>query len=170
MIVRNKIWEELKQAHANVLCIAWYNDRRRRYNRWYHLFIAVVASSSSFGYLLNNNIPLIGSITIAIVSVAKSIFPQFLQLEQELSELDKIMDYYNKYASELECLLYKLDQKDVQELEVIDKLHKIKLEESLLQSKMNRLVYRIPQKRLDKIENESTNYLERVYLDKYEER
>lgn len=170
MIVRNKIWEELKQAHANVLCIAWYNDRRRRYNRWYHLFIAVVASSSSFGYLLNNNIPLIGSITIAIVSVAKSIFPQFLQPEQELSELDKIMDYYNKYASELECLLYKVDQKDVQELEVIDKLHKIKLEESLLQSKMNRLVYRIPQKRLDKIENESTNYLERVYLDKYEER
>lgn len=169
MIVRNKIWEELKQAHANVLCIAWYNDRRR-YNRWYHLFIAVVASSSSFGYLLNNNIPLIGTITIAIVSVAKSIFPQFLQPEQELSELDKIMDYYNKYASELECLLYKLDQKDVQELEVIDKLHKIKLEESLLQSKMNRLVYRIPQKRLDKIEKDSTNYLERVYLDKYEER
>lgn len=101
MIVRNKIWEELKQAHANVLCIAWYNDNRRRLNRRYDLFIAVVASGSSFGYLLNNNIPLIGSITIAIVSVAKSIFPQFLQPEQELSELDKIMDYYNKYESEL---------------------------------------------------------------------
>jgi hypothetical protein len=88
MIVRNKIWEELKQAHANVLCIAWYNDRRRRYNRWYHLFIAVVASSSSFGYLLNNNIPLIGSITIAIVSVAKSIFPQFLQENNYVCQRD----------------------------------------------------------------------------------
>jgi hypothetical protein len=161
---------ELKQAHANVLCIAWYNDRRRRHNRWYHLFIAVVASSSSFGYLLNNNIPLIGTITIAIVSVAKSIFPQFLQPEHELSELDKIMDYYNKYASELECLLYKFDQKYIQDQEVIDTIHKMKVEESLLQSKMNRLVYSIPQKRLAKIENDSTNYLGNVYLDKYEER
>lgn len=169
MIVRNKIWEELKQAHANVLCITWYNDRRRRYNRWYHLFIAVVASSSSFGYLLYNNIPLIGTITIAIVSVAKSIFPQFLQPEQELSELDKIMDYYNKYGSELECLLYKFDQKYVQELEVIDTLHKMKVEESLLQSKMNRLVYSIPQKQLDKIVKDSEEYFKKVYLDKYEE-
>lgn len=170
MIVRNKIWEELKQAHANVLCIAWYNDRRRRYNRWYHLFIAVVASSSSFGYLLYNNIPLIGTITIAIVSVAKSIFPQILQPEQELSELDKIMDYYNKYESELECLLYKFDKKYIQSQEVIDTIHKMKVEENLLQSKMNRLVYSIPQKRLAMIENESTNYLGKVYLDKYEER
>lgn len=170
MIIRNKIWEELKQAHANVLCIKWYNDNRRRRNRWYHLFIAVVASGSSFGYLLNNNIPLIGTITIAIVSVVKSIFPQILQPEQELSELDKIMDYYNKYESELECLLYKLDQQSLQDQEVIDTIHKMKVEESLLESKMNRLVYRIPQKRLDKIENDSTNYLEKVYLDKYEER
>lgn len=94
MIVRNKIWEELKQAHANVLCIKWYNDNRRRLNRRYPLFIAVVASGSSFGYLLNNKMSMIGTITITIVSVAKSIFPQFLQPEQELSELDKVIEVF----------------------------------------------------------------------------
>lgn len=163
MIVRNKIWEELKQAHANVLCIKWYNDNRRRYNRRYQLFIAFVASGSSFGYLLNNNIPLIGSIIIAIMSIAKSIFPQFLQPEQELSELDKIMDYYNKYTSELECLFYKLDYKLIQEQEAVEILYKKKEEESPYQSKMNRLVYSIPKKRLYKIENDSTDYLSKVY-------
>lgn len=61
MIGRNKIWEELKQAHANVLCIKWYNHNRRD-NRGHQLFIAFVASGSSFTYLLNNNTPLIGSI------------------------------------------------------------------------------------------------------------
>ncbi len=37
---------------------------------------------------------MIGTITITIVSVAKSIFPQFLQPEQELSELDKVIEVF----------------------------------------------------------------------------
>ena len=24
MIVRNKVWEEIKQAHVNILCLKWY--------------------------------------------------------------------------------------------------------------------------------------------------
>lgn len=47
MVVRNKIWEEIKQAYANVLCLQWYTDKQRKYERWYNMFIALVASGGN---------------------------------------------------------------------------------------------------------------------------
>ena len=35
MICRNRIWEELKLAKANIICIQKYTDKRRGYNRAY---------------------------------------------------------------------------------------------------------------------------------------
>ena len=31
MVIKNKIWEEMKQAHANVLCVKWYTDKQRKH-------------------------------------------------------------------------------------------------------------------------------------------
>ncbi len=31
MFIKNKIWEEMKQAHANVLCVKWYTDKQRKH-------------------------------------------------------------------------------------------------------------------------------------------
>ena len=53
MVIKNKIWEEMKQAHANVLCVKWYTDKQRKHDRYYQMFIALVASGGTFGYLLN---------------------------------------------------------------------------------------------------------------------
>lgn len=53
MVIKNKIWEEMKQAHANVLCVKWYTDKQRKHERYYQMFIALVASGGTFGYLLN---------------------------------------------------------------------------------------------------------------------
>ena len=52
MVIKNKIWEEMKQAHANVLCVKWYTDKQRKHERYYQMFIALVASGGTFGYLL----------------------------------------------------------------------------------------------------------------------
>ena len=38
MIARNRMWEELKQAKINILCLQKYTDRRRAYNRYYNAF------------------------------------------------------------------------------------------------------------------------------------
>ena len=57
MIVRNKIWEEIKQAYANVLCLRWYTDKQRKYERWYQMFVAIVASGGTFGKIDNKNKP-----------------------------------------------------------------------------------------------------------------
>lgn len=52
MVVRNKVWEEIKQAHVNILCLRWYTDRQRRHERYYQFFIAFTASAGTFGYIL----------------------------------------------------------------------------------------------------------------------
>lgn len=59
-------------AHANVLCVKWYTDKQRKHERYYQMFIALVASGGTFGYLLNEIAPLISSSIIAFVSMAKT--------------------------------------------------------------------------------------------------
>lgn len=54
MICRNRIWEELKQAKANIICIQKYTDKRRGYNRAYNGFVAITASAGALGTLLND--------------------------------------------------------------------------------------------------------------------
>lgn len=170
MVVRNKIWEELKQAHANVLCLCWYTNKQRKYERWYQVFIALVASGGTFGYLINEYAPLIGSGIIAFVSVAKSIFPHILQPEKELCILDGIMDFYNKYMNEMEHLFYLFDHKEIEEKDAIQKVYELKTDECSQQSIMNRFVRSIPESRHKKIDKESTEYINRVYFDKYEQK
>ena len=168
MIVKNKIWEEFKQAHANVLCIRWYNDRQRRLRRWYQLFIAIVASVSTFGFLLNDKFPFFGSLIIAMVSVAKSIFPRFVQPEQELCDLDRITDFYNLHMIRLECLSYRLGRTKITEDEAVEELCKLLVIEGKNRSAMNRLVRYISPKRKDKIVEESEEYIKQVYYNCYE--
>ena len=57
MIARNRMWEELKQAKINILCLQKYTDRRRAYNRYYNAFIAIVSSIGALGFSLNELIP-----------------------------------------------------------------------------------------------------------------
>ena len=75
MVIRNKVWEELKQAHVNIL----YTDIQRKYERYYQCFIAFTASAGTFGYIIEEWLPLVSSMLIAFVSVVKSLFPQFIQ-------------------------------------------------------------------------------------------
>ena len=169
MVVRNKIWEELKQAHANVLCICWYTNRQRKHDRWYQMFIAIIASAGTFGYLFDNIAPLISSGIIAFVSVVKSLFPHFLQPEKELCVLDGIMDYYNQYMNEMEHLFYRFDHGSITEDETIEKVYELKKDECSRQSIMNRFVRSIPASRHGKIDKESTEYINRVYFNRYEQ-
>ena len=169
MIVRNKIWEEAQQAYANVLCLRWYTDRQRACNRYYHLFIATVASVGTFGYIFSDKFPLVSSIIIAVVSLIKSIFPHFLQPERELCVLDGIMDFYNTYLIEMETFFYQLDHEIISEEEMVEMLRDKKIEESEKQSTFNRLVRHIPSKKNHKFQSESIAYANRVYFNKYEE-
>lgn len=109
MICRNRIWEELKQAKANIICIQKYTDKRRGYNRAYNGFVAITASAGALGTLLNDKVPFFASMLIGFVSIIKSVLPNFVQGESELSSLDVLADFYNKYMNSLENIWYRLD-------------------------------------------------------------
>ena len=110
MEVRNKLWEEFKQAKANVVCIRRYNSVQRQLNSIYQIFIAVCAAVGTFSFGFSDRIPFFALLSIAIVSLIKAIFPQIIQPEQELCELDGIMDYYNSFMNKMEVLFYQLDK------------------------------------------------------------
>lgn len=163
MEVRNKIWEEFKQAKANVVCIRRYNSLQRQLNSIYQIFIAVCAAVGTFSFGFSNKIPFIALLSIAIVSLVKAIFPQILQPEQELCELDGIMDYYNSFMNKLERFFYELDKQQKTDDEVMKELFSLKDEECLKESKMNKLIRWIPKRMQKKIDAEVQTYIDEVY-------
>lgn len=169
MEVRNKIWEEFKQAKANVVCIRRYNSLQRQLNCVYQIFIAVCAAVGTFSFGFSDKIPFIALLSIAIVSLIKAIFPQILQPEQELCELDGMMDYYNSFMNKLERFFYELDKQQKTDDEVMMELFTLKDEECLKESKMNKLIRWIPKRMQKKVDAEVQTYIDEVYYNIYKQ-
>lgn len=169
MEVRNKIWEEFKQAKANVVCIRRYNSLQRQLNSIYQIFIAVCAAVGTFSFGFSDKIPFIALLSIAIVSLVKAIFPQILQPEQELCELDGMMDYYNSFMNKLERFFYELDKQQKTDDEVMKELFSLKDEECLKESKMNKLIRWIPKRMQKKVDAEVQTYIDEVYYNIYKQ-
>ena len=167
MEVRNKIWEEFKQAKANVIYIRRYNSLQRQLNCIYQIFIAVCAAVGTFSFGFSDKIPFIALLSIAIVSLIKAIFPQILQPEQELCELDGIMDYYNSFMNKLEKFFYELDKEQKTEDEVMAELFELKEDECKKQSKINKLIRWIPNRMQKKVDKEVDTYIKEVYYNIY---
>lgn len=166
MICRNRIWEELKQAKANIICIQKYIDKRRGYNRAYNGFVAITASAGALGTLLNDKVPLFASMLIGFVSIIKSVLPNFVQGESELSSLDVLADFYNKYMNSLENIWYRFDHDIIDEKQAMDEFFKLKETECDKMSQMNRLVRNISKRFQKKIDEEAATYINRVYYEK----
>jgi hypothetical protein len=166
MICRNRIWEELKQAKANIICIQKYTDKRRGYNRAYNGFVAITASAGALGTLLNDKVPLFASMLIGFVSIIKSVLPNFVQGESELSSLDVLADFYNKYMNSLENIWYRFDHDIIDEKQAMDEFFKLKETECDKMSQMNRLVRNISKRFQKKIDEEAATYINRVYYEK----
>ncbi len=168
MEVRNKIWEEFKQARANVICIRKYTSFQRQWNCIYHVFIATTAAVGTVvsGFHIEASVYALGA--IAIVSLVKAIFPQILQSEQELCILDSLMDYYNCYMNKMEKLFYQLDTDQQSDDEVMGEIFKLKEEECSKESQINKLVRWIPYYMQKKIDEEVNTYINEVYYDIYQ--
>ena len=169
MEVRNKIWEEFKQAKANVVCIRRYNSVQRQLNCVYQIFIAVCAAVGTLSFGFSDKSPFIALLSIAIVSLVKAIFPQIIQPEQELCELDNIMDYYNSFMNKMEVFFYQLDKEQKTDDEVIQELFALKEDECKRQSKMNKLIRWIPSRMQKKVDAEVQTYIEEVHFNIYKQ-
>lgn len=167
MEVRNKIWEEFKQAKANVVCIRRYNSIQRQMNCLYQVFIAASAAIGTVASAFNIQASVYALGAIAIVSLAKAIFPEILQQEKELCELDGIMDYYNSFLNKLEVFFYQLDKEQKTDDEVMMELFILKETECKKQSQLNRLIRWIPKWLQNKVDKEVDIYIKEVYYNIY---
>lgn len=167
MEVRNKIWEEFKQAKANVVCIRRYNSIQRQMNCLYQVFIAASAAIGTVASAFNIQASVYALGAIAIVSLAKAIFPEILQQEKELCELDGIMDYYNSFLNKLEVFFYQLDKEQKTDDEVMMELFILKETECKKQSQLNRLIRLIPKWLQNKVDKEVDTYIKEVYYNIY---
>lgn len=98
----------IKASKSKCFMFAKYTDIRRAHNRYYNGFIALSASAGALGFSINEYIPFITSLLIGFVSITKSIMPNFLQSEPELSELDNLSNFYVRYMNHLENIWYDL--------------------------------------------------------------
>lgn len=167
MIARNRIWEELKQAKAFIICSQRYTDRQRAYKRYYNLFVAIASSVGALGAAINIYIPFWTSLVVGIVSIIKSISPNFLSTEQELSELDSLYDFYTQYMNSLEEIWYNHFQKITNEKQAMELFFKLKESECNKESQYNKYVRHISKKEQDKINKKAAEYINRVYFEKY---
>ncbi|MDR0682043.1 MAG: hypothetical protein LBG15_09390 [Dysgonamonadaceae bacterium] len=168
MIARNRVWEELKQAKANIICLQHYTDKGRKKLRRIDSAIIILASIGSFGGFYNKWIAIILSGLVAIGAVLKTILPNVTQSEQELSELDRLMDFYSKYMNRIERLWYMYDNGNTTEDEMIHKLFEMKEEECDKYSLINKGIRSISKKEQEKIDKECIEYINRVYFLKSE--
>ena len=173
MIVKNRIWEELYWAQLCSLFTMQFTARHRRYNRYYETFIAVTASLGAFGFLKFYIAPLISTILIGIISVARSMFPSLIIKDEELSTLDGISLFYLDYMNQLEQLFYKYrnhlfdDDKQLNENKAAEELFKLKEKECEKKAQLNKYLRRFSKKEHEGINLLAKEYVKRVYYNKY---
>ena len=164
MIARNRIWEELKQSKANITCIQRYTDRGRCLLRGIDSVIIVFSVGGALGSLYNINIAIFGVSLVALTSIIKTALSSIAQSEQEFSELDRLMDFYSKYMNKLERIWYDFDNDLITESEMIHLLFDLKETECDKYSLLNKLIRSISKKEQNKIDEESIEYINRVYF------
>lgn len=168
MNARSRIWEELKQAKVNIICIQEYTDKKRRYNRYFTAFVAI---SASMGVVINplvDNFAFYTSIAIGLISIIKSIMPNFLQQEEELLELDGLHSFYSQYMNTLEKIWYEFDHQIRDERDTMEMFFKQKNTECDKGAILNKGIRNIPTRFQKRIDQKASEYINRVYFTKSE--
>lgn len=168
MLIQNRIWEEIKQAKTNILCIQEYTDSRRRWNRRYAFFVGFLSGIGALTYNVYEMIPVYTSIIIGLVTLIKSTIPNLMQTEPELSKLDGLYSFYAHYLNDLEKIWYDLRSKNKTEEESIDLLLKLKETECDKEVAMNRYLRTISKRLQKNADKRVEEYIDRIYNQKQE--
>ena len=166
LVARNRIWEELKYARSNIICIQRYTDNMRRRARAVNAFVVFCSVGGSLGGSWNKWAAVIGASLVAVASIIKSLLPNFIQSEQELSELDRLLDFYSKYMNNLERLWYEYDTNTIDEKTAMSRLFSLKEDECDKYSVLNKGVRNISEEEQKKIDQRCTDYINRTYFTK----
>lgn len=166
-MIRDEIWEDLKEAKTYQLSCLYYVDKKRKFNRWYNFVIIIIAGIGAITFFLNYWCTFASTIATFLLEIVKSFVPAVCQSEKELVELDNIATYYGESLHKLEALwteyesgFYEKDQT------VLKKLSSIRKNEAEKETRMNRLIHSLSHKEDKKIQDQVDEYLKSKYYGK----
>jgi len=172
MIVRQRIWEELRFAKASIICLQRYTDKSRRKSRIFNSLVILFASTGAIsGAFKQWDVSIVASSLVALSTILKTLMPNFLNSEKELSDLDRLMDFYSVYFNDLEKVWYINENRNdddsncINESEIMERFFNLKNNESDKFSALNRGVRTISKKEMEAINQEAREYVNRVYFD-----
>lgn len=166
MIAKNRMWQELKRTRANIECLLNYTDTRRRWLRWYNVLIIFTSSAGALTSLFDKWFAIVATVVIAVASILKAALPNIVQTDQELSDLDRLLDFYNKYFNKLEEIWYKRFEAIIDDDEMMKLLFELKEDECDKYSLLNKGVRGITSKEQLKINAQCEKYINEVYFER----
>ena len=168
MIVRNLIWEEITQSHANAICARKYATIQRRIELLYKVLIPVLAALCTLLSALSiYKGTTITAAVIFISSTAKSVFPKVILPEKDIQSLDELYKFYTEYNAEAGKLFHSLDKKKINEETALEKIKKLKSKAADKNAELNKLVLWIPHVIDKRITIESEHHLNRIFFNKF---
>ena len=167
MMIRDKIWEDMKEAKTYQLSCLYYVDKKRRFNRWYNFAIIIIAGIGAITFFLNHWCTFATTIATILLEIVKSFVPAVCQSEKELVELDNLASYYGETSHKLEELWTKneSDYYTNNEQTVSKKVFNIRKNEAENKTKMNRLIHSLSHKEDKKIQDQADEYLKSKYYE-----
>ena len=170
MIVRNKIWEEIKHADANAICARRYANVQRRIQLFYLISVPVLSAICVFLAKMELcNETFWTALIILATSIVKAIFPQVILPEKDILKLDKLYQDFTDCYSKLESLIFKFDKKLINEVDAERELSTIQKNNVKRKTELNKLVLWIPKCIDNSITKESERHLKAVFNNEYEQ-
>lgn len=163
MEIYNRIWQEMKQAKVNALCLQHYTDEVRKRMRWANWFIVFISAAGTLLYGVFPIGTLVATVSIALFGFVKNIAPIFTQSDEELYKLDCLMAFYNSFFNDLELLWIQFQNDEITGKEAASQFHRLKKKETEKLPELNRYVRSLSKKREKSLQAESDEYLTNIY-------
>lgn len=168
MIVRNKIWEEIKEADVFYRCAIEYASVQRQILFFYKVAIPVLAALCAlFAKWEMPNYTFWSAILIFVSSILKTFCTQIILPDKNIEKLDKLGVDFENYRLKDEKLMEELDNDKITDEDVIKELNKHNSDYCKKKSELNKLVLWIPFWIKKRLQMCSEEYLLRVHHNKY---
>lgn len=168
MIVRNKIWEEIKEADVFSRSAIKYASLQRIIKFLYKVAIPILAALCAlFAKLEMPSFTFWSAILIFVSSILKTFCTQIILPDNKIEELDKLGVVFENYRIKDEILMEELDNNKKTDEDVIRELNKHNPDFCKNKSELNKLILWIPFWIKKQLRTSSDEYLLRVHYNQY---
>lgn len=168
MIVRNKIWEEIKDADVLYRCAIEYASVQRQIVVFYKIAIPVLAALCAlFTKMEMPNYTFCSAMLIFVSSILKTFFTQIILPDRDIEKLDKLGVAFESYRVKDENLMDELDNDKIADEDAIKELNKHNSDYCKRKTELNKLILWIPFWIKKRLRMSSEEYLLRVHHNQY---